>query len=155
MNFTSTPQNQVQRKKQRFLAGLLVFGLFLISIQAQAQQCTGNVTLTSNSGTITDGTGNYQNNQRCTWLVQPTGAQEFSISFSQFLINTNDTLFIYNGTDSTGTLVGRFNGFVAPVARNLVGSALYVRFKTNANGVLPGFSLDLSLIHISEPTRPY
>ncbi len=151
MNFTSTPQNQVQRKKQRFLAGLLVFGLFLISIQAQAQQCTGNVTLTSNSGTITDGTGNYQNNQRCTWLVQPTGAQEFFISFSQFLINTNDTLFIYNGTDSTGTLVGRFNGFVAPVARNLVGSALYVRFKTNANGVLPGFSLDYEASSCSTP----
>ncbi|MFY8035355.1 MAG: CUB domain-containing protein, partial [Flexibacteraceae bacterium] len=130
----------------------MVFGLLFFSIQTQAQQCTGNVTLTSSSGTITDGPGNYNNNQRCTWLVQPSGAQAFSLSFSQFLINQNDTLFIYNGTDSTGTLVGRFNGFVAPAARNLVANALFIKFKTNGNGVLPGFSLDYESSTCSTPS---
>lgn len=153
MNLPSTPNQQHNYFKLLNLAKsalllLLMFG----AIEVQAQQCTGNTTLTSVSGTITDGPGSYNNNQRCTWLIQPVGTQAIALSFSQFFINTNDTLYLYNGTDSTGTLLGRFNGFTAPAARTIVASSLFVKFRTNGNGVLPGFSLDYNTSNCLAPT---
>ncbi|MFK7949152.1 MAG: hypothetical protein AB8G11_16295, partial [Saprospiraceae bacterium] len=60
--------------------------LLLLGISNQINaQCNGLTTLTTTTGTISDGSGpgvNYQNGQSCQWLIQPTGGGVILLSFS-------------------------------------------------------------------------
>ncbi len=109
-----------------------------------ASFCSGNQTLTTPTGTITDGSGNsnYGNNSNCSWLIQPAGATSVSISFSQFATEaSNDFVSIYNGTNSSGTLIGSYSGTTIPSTINIPSGNAFVSFTSNSSITDGGFSL--------------
>ncbi|MFN4853476.1 MAG: CUB domain-containing protein [Bacteroidota bacterium] len=74
-----------------------------------ANFCSGNQVLTASTGTITDGSGtsNYNLNADCSWLIQPPGASQITITFTAFDTEASyDFVTIYSGTDTTGILLG-------------------------------------------------
>ncbi len=117
-------------------------GGFLISYKAtQVKTCTGITTLTSTSGTITDGSGlyTYQNSNLCRWKIEPPGAQIINISFSDFDIDSTDYVRI---TDITAnTVVATLKGSQIPQALSIPTDKVQVLFFSNATGNGEGFTL--------------
>ncbi|MFN5209330.1 MAG: CUB domain-containing protein [Bacteroidota bacterium] len=110
-----------------------------------ANFCSGNQTLTTATGTITDGSGasNYGNNSNCSWLIQPTGATSITINFTQFATElSNDLVSIYNGTNSSGTLIGTYSGTVLPPTINVPSGNAFISFTSNGSITAGGFSLN-------------
>jgi hypothetical protein len=89
------------------------------------------------SGVITDGSGlaEYTPNSNCRWRIRvPTGPRiRIDIDSLRLDPTTNDYINIYNGTDSTGTLIytlrdGRMNN---PQTFVSTGSSLFIEFKSD------------------------
>lgn len=104
--------------------------------------CSGTVTLTATSGTFNDGSGNsnYQNNNDCKWLLQPTGASSVTLTFSSFNTeNGHDSVIVYDGSTTAASIIGKFTGTTLPGSVTSTTGAMLVRFKTdNATGA-PGW----------------
>jgi hypothetical protein len=120
---------------------LLLFGAVFWAQQASAQ-CSALTTLTAASGTFDDGSGanNYNNNQSCSWLIQPTGSaagDTITVSFSSFELETCcDEVRLYDGTDETATLLGE------NTTEDVTGTsgAMYVTFTTDNSGFEASYS---------------
>ena len=57
----------------------------------------------------------YWNNTNCNWLISPPGTSKITLSFSSFSTQANaDFLYIYDGTDTTATLIGKYSGNQLP-----------------------------------------
>lgn len=79
--------------------------------------CSGNTNLTSCSGSFEDGSssGLYSNNLNCSWTIAPPGANSVSLQFSTFSTEAGyDKVFVYDGSATTGTLLGTFSGTQLP-----------------------------------------
>jgi M6 family metalloprotease-like protein len=97
--------------------------------------CTGSTTLTATSGSFSDGSGpnNYDNNQFCSWLIQPPSGI-ITLSFSSFSTQANfDRVRVYDGIDNTAPQIANLSGNSIPA--NIVSSsnALYLEFITNGS----------------------
>lgn len=101
--------------------------------------CSGVTTLnTSDYGTITDGSGtnNYCNNMSCSWLIQPPQANTVTFNFKEFNLESAssdgksiyDAVEIYDGTNDTAPLLGRFTGSSIPNAVTSTGGSMYIKF---------------------------
>lgn len=105
--------------------------------------CSGSDTLRSNIGTIGDGSGpiyNYTENQECSWLISPVDSVEFiTISFYNFETDVNDTLFIYDGSSDNSSMLGAFSGSAVPEDIISSGDELFVKFKSDNQGVAQGW----------------
>lgn len=76
-----------------------------------------NDVLTSCNGFMYDTGGpfdNYQDNINSTVTIAPFGAIGVDLNFSSFKMETRDTLYIYEGTDTTGPLIGKYSGTALP-----------------------------------------
>lgn len=105
--------------------------------------CSGTTTLTSASGTVTDGSGskNYSDNSDCYWLITPAGATSVKLTFSSFTTeSTNDKLYIYNGTTTNDPLLGTYSGSSKPPALTATSGKMLIRFVTNASITKAGWS---------------
>jgi len=91
-------------------------------------------TMTTSGGTFYDSggpTGNYQNDERTTRLIQPAGATNITLTFTQFsLENTFDYMYVYNGATTSSPLIGRFTGTSLPGTIS-GGSALLLDFRSD------------------------
>lgn len=91
-------------------------------------------THTATSGTFYDSggpTGNYQNDERTTVLIQPTGATNITLTFTQFSLENNwDYMYVYDGATTSAPLIGRFTGTTAPGTIS-GGSALLLDFRSD------------------------
>lgn len=110
--------------------------------------CTGTKTLTSTFGTIEDGSGpvaNYAANANCSWLISPTATCDyFKINFEELDIATDDQVTIYEGTNTSGTVVGTYNGTTIPSQITVNSSQVYITFTGNATNQSKGFLLNYS-----------
>ncbi|MFY7886996.1 MAG: CUB domain-containing protein, partial [Dolichospermum sp.] len=80
-----------------------------------APTCSGNLTLTSLTGTIIDGPGQYTNLRRCSWLINPPAATSLTINFLNIdMESCCDFVDIFDGPDSTFTRIGRYTGTAVP-----------------------------------------
>jgi len=106
--------------------------------------CSGGANLTNCSGTIDDGSGVgifYNNNQSCSWLIQPSGATSVTISFSSFVTESGyDYVRIYNGTNASATLLATYSGSTIPASITTTTGAIYVTFTTDGSQVYEGFT---------------
>jgi len=78
--------------------------------------CAGSVVLTEPSGTLNDGSGNfnYQNGTVCMWKVEPENAESVTLSFTSFdTENENDRVLIYD-MDSQELLAEYSGSYTAP-----------------------------------------
>ncbi|MEQ9353308.1 MAG: CUB domain-containing protein [Vicingaceae bacterium] len=105
-----------------------------------SNQCF-DITLNLARDTIDDGSGtsNYDNNLNCTWLLEPVSAIDISLNFTEFDLNTDDTLKVYDGSSSAATLLGAFTGNTLPSTQTSTGSTMFIEFITNGSNTATGW----------------
>ena len=98
----------------------------------QSPFCNGtSSTLTASSGSFSDGSGvnKYSNNSNCSWLIQPTSASSITLSFSSFDTELNyDGVIVYDGANSSASVLGQFTGTTIPSSVTSSGGSMYVVF---------------------------
>jgi PKD repeat protein len=98
-------------------------------------------TLTAASGTLYDdggASGNYADDERKVWVIQPTGASQVMLTFTSFALEANyDFMYIYDGPSVWSPRIGRYNT-QSPGTITSTGGALTIEFRsdcaTNAAG---------------------
>ncbi len=117
--------------------------------------CTGNKTLTSLDGSVTDGSGpvnDYNNNISCSWLISPQGdsIENITLSFYEFETHSPyDYLIVYDGNNNTSPVIGTFYGSNIPPAITSSGTELYLEFSTDSAGSAAGFIADYKSNRVS------
>ncbi len=113
--------------------------------------CSGTTTLnTSDYGNVVDGSGgnNYCNNMDCRWLIQPPQATTVTFNFTAFdvePISTDgftiyDAVEIYDGTNTSAPLLGRFSGNALPPSVTSTGGSMYLRFFSDISVTKTGWA---------------
>ena len=108
----------------------------------QTPYCNGvATTLTTATGTLSDGSGveKYANNSNCTWLIKPTNARTVTLNFTAFDTELNyDGVIVYDGSNNTAPVLGRFTGTTLPSAITSTTGSMYIEFLSDealrANG---------------------
>ena len=99
---------------------------------------------TDASGTIKDtggGAYDYSNNEDCTFLISPGyPPSSITLTFSSFNSELGyDELRIYDGTNSSGTLLGTFAGTSLPGEVTADSGSMFLRFTSDGSDTAPGF----------------
>lgn len=91
-------------------------------------------TYTTATGTLTDSdvnSGNYDDDERLFWLIQPTNASSVTLTFSSFDLEDNyDFLYIYDGDNEFAPKLGRWNT-QSPGTVTSSGGSLLVEFRSD------------------------
>lgn len=83
----------------------------------------------------------YNNHEDYTYTIQPPGATGLTLNFSQFDVESNyDYLYIYDGTSTASTLIGKYTGTNSPGLVTASGNALTIRFTSDGATVKPGWT---------------
>ena len=104
--------------------------------------CTKGQTLTADYNQFSDGSGKnrkYCNNSECTWLIDPSDAKAVTLNFTRFSLEAppveasqpSDAVEVYDGSDTTAPLLGRFSGKNIPKSITAKSGQMYVRFYTD------------------------
>jgi PKD repeat protein/subtilisin-like proprotein convertase family protein len=108
------------------------FGLFCFS--------TGS---NLSSGQITDSggeTGIYNNNEDCEYLISPVCVGDITLSFSAFDVSDlGDTLYIYDGINTSGILLLKATGNVLPANVTASSGNMFIHFISDGSITAPGF----------------
>jgi N-acetyl-anhydromuramyl-L-alanine amidase AmpD len=99
---------------------------------------------TNQSGTVTDlgGAGNYTDDERTLFLIQPTNATAITLTVNQFDTEpTWDYLYIYEGTTVFSPLIGRFDGTSIPPTINVNSGAVLIEFRSDCATTNPGYDI--------------
>jgi hypothetical protein len=84
---------------------------------------------------------NYYDSENYTTTISPDGATSVSLTFSQFDVELNyDSLFIYDGPNSSSPLIGSYTGTNSPGTVVSSGPSISCRFKTDGATTRPGFT---------------
>jgi hypothetical protein len=103
--------------------------------------CSGITTITSPSGSISDGSGEkkYSNNVNCRWKITPSGNMPVTFYFTSFeTFDSTDIVKIYD-LDSQEVL-GEFSGNQLPPAVTANSGRMLIIFMTNSAGNAQGWS---------------
>ncbi|MBI4647078.1 MAG: N-acetylmuramoyl-L-alanine amidase [Bacteroidia bacterium] len=104
-------------------------------------------TLTSESGTFYDSGGagsDYGDDERILTLIQPSGAETITLTFSSFSLEANyDFIYIYDGDNEFAPLIGRFNT-VSPGTVTSSGGSLLIEFRSDCATVSSGWAASWS-----------
>ena len=106
---------------------------------------------TTDVGTIVDGSGpsDYQNNDDCSWLIQPTNIiDHLRLTFDYLNTDTNDVVTIYDGATTSSPILGTFSGRTLPT--NVITStshAVLVRFQSNSSVTAPGWQISYTSVY--------
>lgn len=96
--------------------------------------CSQNTSLTSIFGSFSDGsdTNDYINSLSCSWVIQPPSADSVTLRFDSFDTDTlKDIVYIYDGTDNTGTLLASYSGSAIPDSVVAHSGEMFVEFITD------------------------
>ncbi|KAB7494399.1 Attractin-like protein 1 [Armadillidium nasatum] len=119
------------------------------------QFCSGRVRLWNESGVITDGSGNYSEDNQCTWLIDPNRPNShIRLYLDHFATECSwDHLYIYDGGSIYDPLLAVFSGMIVqdhyqasrtPEVVAKSGKAL-LYFYSDAAYNLTGFSISYKL----------
>ena len=107
--------------------------------------CSATTSSTDSTGNIYDSggpSGEYQNNEDCTFLISPSGSPStITLSFSSFETESwADTLDVYDGTDTSGVLLGHLDGSSIPSDLTASSGSMFLRFQSDWGETHPGFA---------------
>jgi hypothetical protein len=109
----------------------------------------GAKTITGTSGSLTDGSGpveDYLNNTAASWLISPQtetdSIKSLTVKFSQFEIEDNDVLTIYDGADENAPLIGEYSGTEMPEIFTSACNQVYITFESNGSGTASGWYME-------------
>jgi PKD repeat protein len=95
------------------------------------------------SGQITDSggeTSNYNNNENCEYLISPICVGNITLSFSSFdLSDLGDTLYVYDGINTSGTLLLKATGNTLPTNVTATSGNMFIHFVSDASITAMGF----------------
>jgi len=114
---------------------------------------SSTITYTGPLGNVTDlgGSGNYTNDERTLFLIQPTNAVSISLTVNQFDTEPNwDYLYIYAGTTVFDPLIGRYDGTSIPPTFNINGGAVLIEFRTDCATIGLGYDISWNVSVITE-----
>ncbi|PCJ78967.1 MAG: hypothetical protein COA57_15885, partial [Flavobacteriales bacterium] len=101
-------------------------------------------TQTSATGTFYDSggaAGNYGDDERMLWLIQPTSATSVTLTFTAFDLELNwDYLFIYDGSSVNDPLIGQYTGTISPGVITSSGGSLLAEFRSDCATTNPGWA---------------
>lgn len=95
------------------------------------------------TGTMTDGslTSNYHNNTYCKWYIQPTGASNVTLTFTEFDLATDDQLLILNRSNTVSpSLMATLTGSTIPSVVYCPSGKLGLVFQADNVNVASGFA---------------
>ncbi len=100
---------------------------------------------TAASGTYYDtggATGNYSDDERTFFLIQPTGATNVTVTFSEFDLENNwDFMFIYDGATPSSPLIGKYTGTTNPGTLSATGGSILIEFRSDCATTNPGWKM--------------
>lgn len=103
-------------------------------------------TITSVSGSLYDSGGpgaDYSDDERQLDLIQPPGATNITLNFTQFDLENNwDYLYIYDGASVNAPLIGRYTGIVSPGVVSSTGGSLLLDFRSDCATTNPGWTIN-------------
>ena len=130
-------------KSYRIPLRCTVFFLFSNTLVACICPLSDQV-LTSTSGTVTDGAGNYANNEYCSWTIMPSQARIVTISFLEFRTESNmDTVQVsscINSLCKNFTESAVYSGTSIPPKFTSTTGIVKVEFTSNAANSDSGFT---------------
>jgi len=114
-------------------------------------ECTGTKTITSDAGTIDDGSGpsNYLNNDDCRWLIAPADSVNHLMLAFDYLYTDSlkDVVTIYDGPTTSSPVLGTFSGNTTPTASiTSHGSQVLVRFTSDSSVTDQGWQIHYSSV---------
>ncbi|MCB9360567.1 MAG: PKD domain-containing protein [Flavobacteriales bacterium] len=115
-----------------------------INVVNQYNMCGSSDSTTVTSGILYDSggsTGNYSNNENCSFLINPGCAIDITLSFTSFYSPTStDYMRVYDGTDASGTLLGSYNTTSTPPASiTATSGSMYITWYSNSSTVYSGW----------------
>jgi len=93
-----------------------------------------NETFFAPNGLLDDNSGleEYMNLADCQKLIQPSGAEEITLTFTEFqLEDGNDFVRIYDGSSTADPLLGEFTGVGLPEEITSTGGSMLIHFTSN------------------------
>ncbi len=83
---------------------------------------------------------NYYDNESYVYTIAPTGTSKVRLTFSQMDLETGwDSLYLYDGFNTSAPVLGAFSGTVIPGIINSTGPAITVKFKSDNATTKSGF----------------
>ncbi|SIS96145.1 Cna protein B-type domain-containing protein [Zobellia uliginosa] len=107
----------------------------------------GSATTCSDTFFDPGGLSNYGNNQDMTYTICPDTADTYiNINFSSFEIVSGDVLYIYEGSNTSGTLIGQYDSANVPTSINSSHSSgcLTFRFVSNGSNTGAGWEAEIN-----------
>jgi hypothetical protein len=129
---------------------------WLISWDAFPQVfCTNLQVFNATTGTFDDGSGTnaYNDNSNCKYLIQPTGNQTITASFTKFALEDGkDFLRIFDPTTSPSTLLGTYTGNSIPQDITVYNGQMMIIFTSDGTNTDDGWEVTYSSsIGLKEP----
>jgi hypothetical protein len=108
---------------------------------------TPNIThLNLPSGTLYDSggaTGNYGDDERLLYLIQPNNAATIQINFTNFSLENNfDHLIVYDGADASAPVIANLTGNALPASIQSTGPSLLIDFRSDCAQNFSGYALN-------------
>jgi hypothetical protein len=111
--------------------------------------CTGVRTITGTEGSFDDGssTSDYQANQSCVYVIDPVCGDVVTISFPDFVLGDGDNVEIYDGDESSTTLLVAYDNANTPGTTTTAATsgALTVKFNTDGSSQAEGWNLSYTV----------
>ena len=102
------------------------------------------ISITSSSGTIHDSggaSGNYGDDERVYWLIEPPGATSVTISFTSFDLELNwDYMYLYDGNSVHDDLIGVYTGTSTPGTITAESGSVLIEFRSDCATTNPGWT---------------
>ncbi len=112
------------------------------------ERCGEDNSLTAESGTISDGSGDlsYLDNMTCSWTIAPKNAKSIALTFNSFSLEKDyDFLYVYNGADLQNP-IAELTGSSIPEDITINGQEVVIVMETDQYLAADGFDLDYTTV---------
>ncbi|MFC1729695.1 C10 family peptidase [candidate division KSB1 bacterium] len=118
----------------------------IFGLQPSTGGCSGLSTLIAPNSTFDDGSGqaNYSNSSNCLWLIAPPGATSIALSFDSLDLVAGDSIYIFDGANTQGPLIGIFSGNTIPPTLVSSDTAMFIIFNTDTVNTAQGWTITYS-----------
>ncbi len=111
----------------------------------QINNTTPTTSLTATAGTFYDSggpSGNYANDERQLFLINPAGAATVTITINSFDLEANwDYMYVYDGNSLSSPLIGTYTATTIPGTLSSTGGEMLIQFRSDCSTVNAGWDI--------------